>query len=88
LSAGEGSEELEELRDEARELVKKIDLNWVRVWMISVVLRRCAVLEKDHVPYKVMEVTYKSQQSSLRLWTPGFGRHLLDSVTKAKYATY
>jgi hypothetical protein len=33
LSAGENSEELEELRDEARELVKKIDLNWVRVWM-------------------------------------------------------
>jgi hypothetical protein len=33
LSAGEGSEELEELRDEARELVKRIDLNWVRMWM-------------------------------------------------------
>jgi hypothetical protein len=33
LSAGEGSEELEELRDEARELVKKFDLKWVRVWM-------------------------------------------------------
>jgi RecA/RadA recombinase len=33
LSAGEGGEELEELRDEARELVKKIDLKWVRVWM-------------------------------------------------------
>jgi hypothetical protein len=33
LSVGKGSEGLEELRDEARELVKRIDLNWVRVWM-------------------------------------------------------
>ena len=35
LSASKGSEELEELRDDAQELVKKIDLNWVRVWMIE-----------------------------------------------------
>jgi len=35
MSAGGGSEELEELRDDARELIKKIDLNWVKVWMIE-----------------------------------------------------
>jgi hypothetical protein len=33
LSAGDGSQELEALRDEARMLVKKIDLNWIRLWM-------------------------------------------------------
>ena len=35
LSSNEGSEEIEDLRHEAQELVKKIDLNWVRVWMIE-----------------------------------------------------
>jgi len=35
LSAGE---ELEELKDEAWELVKKIDLSWVRVWMMEALI--------------------------------------------------
>ncbi len=35
LSAGDGSEELEELGDGAWELVKKVNLNWVRLWMIE-----------------------------------------------------
>jgi hypothetical protein len=57
LSAGEGSEELEELRDEARELVKKIDLNWVMVWMAEALCwAGVPYLRKVKFPTKVRDI--------------------------------
>ena len=57
LSAGEGSEELEELRDEAWELVKKIDLNWVIEWMIQALCwTGMPYLRKVKFPTKVRDI--------------------------------
>ncbi len=54
LSASEGNEELEELKDDARELVKKIDLNWVRVWMVEALFwEGFLYLRKAKFPTKV-----------------------------------
>ena len=57
LPAGEGSEELEELRDEARELVKKIDLNWVMEWMAEALCwAGLPYLRKVKFPTKVRDI--------------------------------
>jgi len=87
LSAGGGSEELDELRDEAWELIKKIDLNWVKAWMIEALCWVDVQYLRKVFLTKVWKL-YKSQQSSLRSRMQGSGRHGLDSAIGAKVAKY
>ena len=64
LSAGDGSEGLEELRDGAWELVNKVDLNWIRLWMIE-------ALCWAGVPY-LREVKFPTQ---VRKWYINLNSH-------------
>jgi hypothetical protein len=57
LSASKGNDELGELEEDTQNLVKKIDLNWVRAWMVEAVyLVGLSYLRKAKLPTKVRRV--------------------------------
>ena len=88
LSAPHTSEGLGELRDqEAKELVKKIDLKWVKSWMVQ-------ALGWAGVPYLIQQLPLKEvrsckcRDSSVMIQGQGYSRHRLDSTPGAEVKMY